>query len=396
MKSSSALISFVCFGLAFAATLAWKPLRQPSAVAPSGAASSHASAAPHLPGPHPGASSAAFVATAPSPALPYEKQTEERLLALCRDLASSDPEAAFRAGMACWGFDKWAMSIAAEALVKKNPSVARRLLADCPDLRSRSILECELMADEVRRDPKEKLLWADANLSGYVKIKALNAGISALAKMDAAAALDLVANWPPSLMKLNGQLEGLSYRLKEDPAAAIAWAAENLPPNDRGMVGAVSIMRFLKNNPGQGMPLLPQLPLEYQQHLGFAMAHASKNDPTQSLPQMMKTIRSLPGEIQTSVIRSMAMNFQNGPVGKEKTPVKFLESLTAPDERAAVIEAMVVESLSSFKDSEEPSKILDSLSQFQTPADKQSAARVVPYLMDLTEAQRGEILGRLN
>ena len=38
---------------------------------------------------------------------------------------------------------------------------------------------------------------------------------------------------------------------------------------------------------------------------------------------------------------------------------------------------------------------LDSLSQFQTPEDKQAAARVVPYLMDLTEAQRGQILARL-
>lgn len=396
MKYGSALFSLGCFGLAFGATLTWKSLPSPStsqATISSASAVGNIAAAPPS---SPVAIASIAPKTAPVTALPYEKQDEERLLARCRELVATDPEASFRAGMACWGSSAWKeMTEAAKALVHSDPAAARRLLADCPDLRSKSLLESELMADEVSRDPKEKLLWADANLTGYVKIKALNAGLQALAATDAAAALKIVAEWPPGFIKLNGQINGLGYRMKEDPAAAMAWSAENLSPSERGFVGLIASMRYFKDNPGEGLALLPQLPLEYQEHLGIAVANASKRDTSQSLLQMLDTIRSMPGEIQTSVIRSMAWDFQNGPVGEEKTATRFLEALTAPNQRAAVIEVMAVARLSYFHASKEPSKILDSLSQFQTPEDKQAAARVVPYLTDLTETQRGEIMARL-
>lgn len=330
--------------------------------------------------------------TAAEAGLPFSTTEEACLLELCRSLKESDPEAAFRAGLARWGFDRPSLAAAAEALVKKDPAAARRLLAECPDLRSKSVLESEIKADEVSRDPEEKLRWTEANLQGYVRIRAMIAGIHSLAVKNPAAALEILAEWPPSSMKLGGQFKALGARMQEDPTAALTWAAENVDPSEKGFAGIQACMNFIKLNPTQGAAILPTLPREYQERMGFAMVWQAKMGSDHALQPMMEAVRKLPQEIQLPVIRLWAEELRNnlGP-----TQNQFLAALTDPVERITAIESMAAGHLSSYGNEASRPKVLEWMSQLIGPQEKEAAARVLPYLTDLTESQLGEIQAKL-
>lgn len=321
--------------------------------------------------------------------MPFSKTEETRLLELCRSLTESDPEAAFRAGMARWGFDKPTMAAAAEALVKKDQAAARRLLTECRDLRSKSVLASEILADEVSRDPEEKLRWAESNLEGYVRIRAMNAGIHSMAVKNPAAALDILAEWPPSNMKLGGQFKALGARMQQDPTAALTWAAENVAPSEKGFAGIQACLNFLKLNPAEGAAILPGLPREYQEHMGFAMVWQAKIASDHALQPMMDAVRNLPAEIQLPVIRLWASDLRND---RGPTQNQFLAALSDPVERTTAIESMAVGHLSSYGNEARRPEVLEWISQLKGPQEKQAAARVLPYL---TESQRSEIQDKL-
>ena len=290
--------------------------------------------------------------------------------------------------MACWRFAGKSLAAAAAAIVKKDPAAARRLLAECPDLRSKSILEGELMADEVRRHPEEKLRWAEANLEGHVRVKAMNAGITALAAKNAAAALEILSEWPPTIMKLGGQFTALGARMKEDANAALTWASENTYPSERYFTGIQACLNFIKQNPKEGLAILPSLPMEYRKYMGFAVVWQAKSDSPQT---MMDALRALPEEVQLPVIRHWAAELRDEPTSENW----LLAALSDPTERATAIEVMALKQLSSFDSNSKQPEVLEWLGQFQTPEDKQAAARVVPYLTNLTENQRQDVLSRL-
>lgn len=391
MKLRPLPLGLISFGMAFGLALAWK------SVDPEVLLSFSAEARETVPGstsPLAVSAAAALPPTSADPAMPellFSKSEEDRLLELCRSLIESDPEAAFRAGLMRWGFDTQSMASAAAALVKKDPAAAGRLLAECPDLRSKIILEGELRAAEVSRDPEEKLRWAEANLQGYVRIRAMNAGIHALAALNPSAALEILAEWPPSNMKAGGQFKALGARLKEDAAAALAWVGENVHASEREFTGVQACLNFLKLNPTEGLAILAALSPEFQEHMGFAMVWASGKGPEGTSDARMEILRSLPAELHVPVIREWMTN-----LGHEEASAQyqFLSGFSDPAERAAAVESLAVSQLSSYNDANKEA-ILESLSRFKTSADKQSFARVVPHISHLSETQRAELLARL-
>ena len=320
--------------------------------------------------------------------------SEEWLGKRCRDLCESDPESAFRAGMACWGFDGKALEAAAAALVKRDPDAAKRLLADCPDLRSKSVLLSALMEAEVTRDPAGMLAWAEENLEGYVKRKALPAGMEALAKLDPAKALEVLADWPGGALRLNSIIKAIPEILRQDPVAASEWINQNVAPAEQDLIKLFSCMRYLKANPEAGLASISTIPADFHPFLAQGIAIAAKSEATNTFAQVTSVIQSLPLENQDTAIRIVAgdLSFKQDQSGRSIG--EFLASLRTPSARAAAIETFTVSQLNAASNGIPLSEI-PWFSQLQTPEDKQSAARVVPYQTNLTEAQRTDILNRL-
>ena len=320
--------------------------------------------------------------------------SEEWLAKRCRDLCESDPESAFRAGMACWGFDGKALEAAAAALVKRDPDAAKRLLADCPDLRSKSVLLSALMEAEVTRDPAGMLAWAEENLEGYVKRKALPAGMEALAKLDPARALEILADWPGGALRLNSIIKAIPEMLRQDPVAASEWINQNVAPAEQDLIKLLSCMRYLKANPEAGLASFSTIPADFHPFLAQGIAIAAKSEATNTFAQVTSVIQSLPLENQDTAIRIVAgdLSFKQDQPGRSIG--EFLASLHTPGARAAAIETFTLTQLSAVSNGIPLSEI-SWFSQIQTPEDKQSAARVVPYKTNLTEAPRTDILNRL-
>ncbi len=83
-----------------------------------------------------------------------------------------------------------------------------------------------------------------------------------------------------------------------------------------------------------------------------------------------------------------------------KTIPGLLSAITQPSERAAVIETLMTLRFATDEGPVDQSagkaaSEQKTLSLFQTPEDKQAAARVVPFFTNLTETQRQDILSRL-
>ena len=339
----------------------------------------------------------AKLADAPAGAPGSENATGEsdaRLLLQCRDLCNTNPEAAFRAGIARWGFDVESLTAAADALVKADPAAAQRLLAECPDLRSKCILKGALLVDEVLQNPQDKLPWAEKNLQGQVKTRVLNAGMAVLASLDPDAALNLLAEWPPSQGRQNRMGQALAGKMKQDPAAALHWIDENVPLGKRALARSMACDAYAASDPGGGISAVSTLPVEFRQQLGNTIAAKAVQDPTKSLPQVLEIIGSMPAEIQSHMIRVAATNLvlENQ---AERSQAGFLAALSKPEQRASAITHFAALQLSYYYGDSSLEQNLEWIFQLKTQEDKQSAARVVPYLDSLTETQRDEILHRL-
>ena len=98
-----------------------------------------------------------------------------------------------------------------------------------------------------------------------------------------------------------------------------------------------------------------------------------------------------PDPVNQPMIRHWAAELRDEPTSENW----LLAALSDPTERATAIEVMALKQLSSFDSNSKQPEVLEWLGQFQTPEDKQAAARVVPYLTNLTENQRQDVLSRL-
>jgi hypothetical protein len=337
-------------------------------------------------------------------ARPASERDDEALRKLSQLLLADDPEAAFRAAMAL-DDGRSEMRAAAAALVKEDPAAARRLVSECPDLRSRRILEAELIADEVSRDPLGKLRWAEETLEGDVRRKVLNDGVIALAKQDPAAALDFVATLPPGIVKTNAAIRSLSYRMAQDPARALSWLDENTSASERRLISSLAFKVFARDSPEAAMALLPTLLAELRGHLASATLDGKIReikDPAEYFAAAVDHMDKLPVENRLFAVRSLTSDvFMNGHREGRTIPA-LLASVTEPASRAAVIEHLMTfwfspEGIGVHFDDEAEQAALDerNLSLLQSPEDKQAAARVVPFFTDLTEARRQALLDRL-
>jgi hypothetical protein len=338
-------------------------------------------------------------------ALPASEQNDEALRKLAQILLPDDPEAACRACMACWGFAQSAFTKAADALVKKDPAAARRLLPECPDLRSRRVLEAALMADEVSRDPQNKLRWAEQNLEGFVRRKALTDGTIALAKLDPTAALDFVAELPPGVEKTNAAIKSLIPAFAKDPAQAIQWLKENTNPGERDIINWCATSGFVRDFPEAAQALLPTLRGEALEALALATLNSkigAIKEPSEYFAKAADELRNLPTESRLSAVRSLTWQVTTSGESEGRTLPGLLASLTEPAERAAVIESAVTLRFASLNDPMDKSAEAvhlaaqeKTLSLLQTPQDRQAAARIVPFFNELTEAQKQNLLDRL-
>lgn len=335
-------------------------------------------------------------------ALPPSQRNDEALSKLSELLLPDDPEAAFRASMARWGYAR-GLVLSAEALVKKDPAAARRLLADCPDLRSKSALMGAIMADEVRRNPREKLRWAEETLEGEVKLKAVAAGSAALALLDPAAALEFAAGLPPGALKLGTSNKTLIAAFGKDPGVAMQWLREIPSRHERALLSGTSFWGFSRDHPETARATLPKLQGELQEAFGSAFL-ANKllaiKDPSEYFSKASNEIKSFPAEIRLPVIRTLAYDASNSDERDGRTIPKLLSVMTKPEERAAVIETIMAARFSRNEDSTGKSPEMLAAQQktlgfLQTPEDKQAAARVVPFFTNLSDAQRQDLLHRL-
>jgi hypothetical protein len=335
--------------------------------------------------------------------LPLSQRNDEALQKLSRLLLPQDPEAAFRAAMAQWGDDRSGLGAAAEALVKKDPAAARRLLAECPDLRSKRTLEGYLMADEVSRNPREKLRWADETLEGVVKQQAVAAGAAALAQLDPEAALEFAAELPPGTMKTNTSIKSLRATLGEDPARAVQWMLESVSKTERGIIAHAAFSGYAKDHPEAALALLPTLPGELQEALAWTILDSkirAVKAPSEYFSKAAEEIQNLPAESRLSVVRSLVWELSTSAEQEGRTIPGLLSAIKQPAERAAVIETLMT---LRFATDEGPADQAagkaaseqKTLSLFQTPEDKKAAARVVPFFTNLTGTQRQDILNRL-
>jgi hypothetical protein len=395
------LLALASFSLAFGLTCFFRPVPE---VGPQVTALSAMAAAPHPVSmdPAPEALDPALQ-LADLLALPLSQRNDAMLQNLSRLLLPQDPEAAFRAAMAQWGDDRSGLGAAAEALVKKDPAAARRLLAECPDLRSKRTLEGYLMADEVSRNPREKLRWADENLEGIVKQQAVAAAAAALAQLDPAAALEFAAELPPGKMKTNTSIKALIATLGKDPTRAVQWILESANESERDLIAHASFSGFVKAHPAAAQALVPTLQGELQEALAFTILDSkirAVKSPSEYFSKAVEGIQNLPLETRLPVVRSLVWNVSSSGDRDGRTIPGLLSAVTQPTERAAVIETLMTLRFATVEGpgNESPGKAdadQKTLSLFLTPEDNQSAAQVVPFFTNLTETQRQDILSRL-
>lgn len=330
--------------------------------------------------------------------LPLSQKNDEALQKLGKLLLPQDPEAAFRAAMAQWGFNLSALRTAADALVKKDPAAAHRLLAECPDLRSKRILEASIMADEVSRHPREKLRWADENLEGIVKQRAVTAGTAALAELDPAAALAFAAELPPGNMKTDTVNKALGLTFKTDPALAIGWLRENTSPAEFAGLSRSAFITFLRAADGeQTQQLLSSLPSDLQQPMAEAilLKHVTSQETPDAVDfaaRAMDTIQSFPPAMRDESVRTMIRVWAEMNSGSEAA---LLSAVTNPAQRVIAVEALMAHRFAEPTVDVPEFSAGQTLNLFQTPEDKQAAARVVPFFTYRTETERAEILNRL-
>ena len=136
------------------------------------------------------------------------------------------------------------------------------------------------------------------------------------------------------------------------------------------------------------------MPADFHPFLAQGIAIAAKSEATNTFAQVTSVIQSLPLENQDTAIRIVAgdLSFKQDQSGRSIG--EFLASLRTPSARAAAIETFTLTQLNAVSNGIPLSEI-SWFSQIQTPEDKQSAARVVPYKTNLTEAQRTDILNQL-
>ena len=328
-------------------------------------------------------------------ALPQDRAHDGQLAAFSESLLSTDPVAAFRAAMSTWHYDEnGTLSAAAKALVSFDPSAARLMLTECPDLRTRNLLESVLIADEVRRNPQEKLAWADQNLHGYIRLRSLTLGVEALATTDPDAALAFVEEFPPGVGTFSMRNKALKEKLKQDPLAAAAWMINHLSKEEVQIVTTCATNDAYREDPEQILKFLPLIPKEIQVHmsLGYLMRDFGKlANAQQAFPDVLEKIHGLPPAVQDQMLRNLVYFIHDDSEGKSCSDL--LAVISDPAERTAVVESLATQRLSMFGHKNEES--LDWLNLLQTPADRQAAARVIPYVQSLTPAQRTDLLEKL-
>lgn len=327
-------------------------------------------------------------------------ESDRILLKRCQDLCQSDPEAAFRAGMARWAFGPKALTEAAVALVKKDPEAARRLLLECPNLRSKNVLLSAIMTDEVTRDPAGKLEWAQENLHGSVKRQAVRAGFDALASLDPDLALDLLLEWGHSDLTMNGASIAIGKKLQQNPTAALAWIIENVTPAKQDLFKSYACDRYFRANPEAKLSAFAALPEGFHGIVGTFIVDSALRDQATSFAHVVGLIHAFPEANQDAGIRQVAESFlwlQNPDIPYEsgRSPTEFLASLTSLENRAAAVESFTTAHLKRFPHTAWSSKASEWFGQLQTPEDRATATRVVQANESLTEIQRADILNRL-
>ena len=332
-------------------------------------------------------------------ALPQDRAHDEALATLARSFLPTDPEAAFQAAVAMWEFDRDLLTEIAKPLIAADPNAARMLLAKSPDIRSRNHLEAMLMADEVSRNPQEKLAWAEEHLQGYIRIRTLAVGVEALAAIDPDAALAFSENFPPSIGTVNLRIKAVRGKLRTDPVAAANWMLEHLPTHDLGITAACAVSDEYRDHPEQMLQNLPQLPAEFQRGVAEALTWSvfrKAPDTKEAFPGILEQMQQLPPELRDYSLRMLSGMAESDTPGKSYADL--LASVSDPAQRTAVIETYAVERFGIYgRTADDPTgpEALNWLNLLKTAADRQAAARVIPYVQGLSPVQRGELVERL-
>ncbi|MES2708580.1 MAG: hypothetical protein V4726_18445 [Verrucomicrobiota bacterium] len=387
------LLPACCFFLAYGMTARFQKIHRPmppEAARPSSAPRSGDSPVPRGAAKLPGGrlSLEEEIAALPVPA--PDDGNDEALARRCAELLPTSPWAAFRLGMARWGFDPDAQRAAGMALVRADPA-ARRLLSKCVDLRSRNMLESCLMASETAAHPREKLRWAEANLDGHVRHAAVMAGAAALAAEDPDALLDFALEPAPSELTLSVMKLALEEKIKRDPAAAALWIHRNIPEVRKESISLEIFGKYAVTSPDMAKALLPELAPELREPMVQALMEQITGDPDDTgepYTRSVEMIQGLPEDLRIPAFRKLIA--RSSPQDNAQGFPALLSAGTGPGEREAVLESLLIQAA---EDSGPGAAVF--LGQLQTPRDKAAASRVVPYLTGLTDEGRTALLDRL-
>jgi len=135
--------------------------------------------------------------------------------------------------------------------------------------------------------------------------------------------------------------------------------------------------------------------------LAHNLVHVETPDPALYAAQSLDLIKSFPGSMQTSAIRSMVFSWIEYSVSETGFPPELLGAITQPEQRVAAVEALMIHLFASEPEDpstqtrEQSTARQNTLNLFQTPEDKAAAARIVPYLTYLSPAQQQDLLNRV-
>ena len=212
--------------------------------------------------------------------------------------------------------------------------------------------------------------------------------------MDPEEALTFAAELAPSEVALQIMKNSLAGKLRQDPLSAVQWMTDHVPAAKMTEVGYHLFSKYAETHPDQARSLLPQLPDHLKNTMLEAiLEHGIKDltDPRQIYANSIQTIQSFPEDLRIPAWRMFLWGHGNEENGRFSGDL--LNAATSPAERAVVVEKLAWTNIANFEGGLTPEN-LAFLQQFEIPEDKQSAARVVPFL-GLTETRQQDILNRL-
>lgn len=335
-------------------------------------------------------------------ALPANPVRDEPLSLRCAELLPTNVGAAYLLGTARWAWD-WDNQRAAGMKLARSepgpgPGVAAAVLARCPDLRSRDMLEGCLAAAAVERAPREKLRWAESTLEGDQRQHALMTGVRALVPGDPDAVLAFTLEPTPSELMMNIVKLALEQKIRNDPEATIAWIDQHIPETRKDSMARPLLQIFASISPDQAKSLLSQIPRPLQPALLAALlleAFGDTRNTGQKYQLGLELINKLPAEFQPTALRELVAEVAQEDAGQSVPQLLVLTSAEADTaKRRTIIESLMFSAFGSPRPDPQPDReaLLENL---RTTEDKATAAQTLPYLMGLTEETRAAIADRL-